>query len=291
MTRTTSVRIACALAAIGIMTAAQGASAPAPRPRAEVEAVLAQAPDASVPEELRELDVVLVADEKDHGENEHDYPLWQTRWRALLGSAPHVRVTTAWKWPSPAQFESADLIVRFCWGHYDDERLDELGAYLERGGGYVSVHPAVITDKAHSARVAASLGLAFEEGYSLWRHGALTLELPNRDHPICMGLPPAIELVDEAYWHFRGDEGDVTVLATSTEAVEKGSKETRPEPMVWTHEPGSGRVFTCILGHNTWTFDDAHFRILLLRGMAWAAGESPYRFDSLVLEGEKLFEE
>jgi hypothetical protein len=34
--------------------------------------------------------------------------------------------------------------------------------------------------------------------------------------------------------------------------------------------------------------DDPYFRILLLRGMAWAAGESPYRFDELVTRGIPL---
>jgi type 1 glutamine amidotransferase len=42
---------------------------------------------------------------------------------------------------------------------------------------------------------------------------------------------------------------------------------------------GKGRVFGCVLGHYAATFDDPFFRILLLRGMAWAAGESPYRWD------------
>src|SRR5690606_6796201 len=35
---------------------------------------------------------------------------------------------------------------------------------------------------------------------------------------------------------------------------------------------------------------DPYFRIMLLRGMAWAAGESPYRFDPLVLCGARVSE-
>jgi hypothetical protein len=58
---------------------------PPPRTRAEVEAVLAKAPPAPSASELRPLNIVLLADEKDHGLNEHDYPLWQMRWNALLG--------------------------------------------------------------------------------------------------------------------------------------------------------------------------------------------------------------
>ena len=42
------------------------------------------------------------------------------------------------------------------------------------------------------------------------------------------------------------------------------------------------------LGHFDWTFDDPFFRTILLRGIAWAAGESPYRFDPLILRGIPL---
>ena len=49
--------------------------------------------------------------------------------------------------------------------------------------------------------------------------------------------------------------------------------------MVWTFQKGKGRVFASIMGHYTWTFDDPLFRILALRGLAWAAGEPVHRFD------------
>jgi hypothetical protein len=60
--------------------------------------------------------------------------------------------------------------------------------------------------------------------------------------------------------------------------------------MVWAVERGKGRVFSTILGHYTWTFDDPLARALILRGMAWAAGEDDAvrRFDRLVLDGVKL---
>jgi type 1 glutamine amidotransferase len=58
--------------------------------------------------------------------------------------------------------------------------------------------------------------------------------------------------------------------------------------MFWAHPHGRGRVFGCVPGHYTWTFDDPYFRLLLLRGMAWAAGGSPYRFDPLVLRGARV---
>ena len=50
------------------------------------------------------------------------------------------------------------------------------------------------------------------------------------------------------------------------------------QPVFWCYELGEGRVFGCVPGHSAQTFDDPVFRKLLLRGIAWAAGESPLRF-------------
>jgi type 1 glutamine amidotransferase len=72
-----------------------------------------------------------------------------------------------------------------------------------------------------------------------------------------------------------GDTTKVEVLATAEE-------EGKPWPMVWTFTKGRGRVFGSILGHYSWTYDDSLFRALILRGLAWAAGEPTTRFDALV---------
>jgi type 1 glutamine amidotransferase len=292
------------------------AEAPKPRSRSEIESVLAKAPKPPARQKLRELNIVLVAFKKDHGQNEHDYPLWQKRWAVLLGGkdagrenqvnlygpapkgkkkltlagAPKVNVSTAYGWPSKEQFEKADLVAAFCYIQYDKEKLMELEKFLSRGGGFVILHPAVIIPKgANIVDDAAHLmGLAWEYDYTRWRHGQMSLKIAAADHPICLGLPGTIDLLDEAYWPLKGDRSKVTILATSDETVSKDSDQTKPEPMFYTYEYGKGRVFSCILGHYTWTFDDPYFRILMLRGMAWAANESPYRFDRLVMRGIEL---
>jgi type 1 glutamine amidotransferase len=57
--------------------------------------------------------------------------------------------------------------------------------------------------------------------------------------------------------------------------------------MLWTRTVGKGRVFVSIPGHFSWTFDDPVFRVLLLRGIAWAAGEPVDRFNELATVGVK----
>jgi len=299
-----------------LISALWSAEAPKSRSRSEVKAVLAKAPKPPAKRQLSELDVVLVAFKKDHGPNEHDYTLWQKRWAVLLGGrkagqekqvnlygpapegkqkatlsgAPKVKVSTANGWPSKEQFKTADLIVIFCYVQWDEQKLKDLKEFLSRGGGFVILHPAVIIPKGKNItnQVTKLIGLAWEYDYTRWRHGSMNLKITAPDHPICLGLPKSIHLLDEAYWPLKGDLSKVTVLATSDETISKDSQKTKPEPMFYIYEHDKGRVFSCILGHYTWTFDDPYFRILLLRGMAWAAGQSPYRFDRLVLRGIPL---
>jgi type 1 glutamine amidotransferase len=59
----------------------------------------------------------------------------------------------------------------------------------------------------------------------------------------------------------------------------RGSTLRAAQPMFWCYEPGKGRVFGCVPGHSARTFDNPAFRKLLLRGIAWAAGDDPSRFD------------
>lgn len=321
---------------------------PDPRSRAEVESVLSKAPVLS-DKNLRDLHIVLLASEKDHGINEHDYPLWQKNWNLLLGGkkkdsdgtqinlfgpenevpvdemkegAAKVKVSTAWEWPSKKQFKSADLIVAFSVVKWSNERNSELHKYLSRGGGFVTIHMSCVVGNALFDKtsgeiskasvedggidlddeVAELIGLSWNWDYTRWRHGPMNLDLVDKDHPICLGLPRQIYFMDEAYWPLHGDRSKVTTIASSKETIGnfKASKSveaiqqkwptepTKDEPMFWAYEYGKGRVYGCILGHYSWTFDDPYFRILLLRGMAWAAGESAYRFDSLVLKGATI---
>ena len=54
-----------------------------------------------------------------------------------------------------------------------------------------------------------------------------------------------------------------------------------PGTVLLGYELGKGRVFGCVPGHCAQTFDNPLFRKLLLRGIAWAAGENPLRFGDL----------
>jgi type 1 glutamine amidotransferase len=208
----------------------------------------------------------------------------------LAQGAAGVRVATADQWPSPEQWQTADAIVAFCYLAWTPERIAQLGAYLDRGGGLAIVHSATWTRPQPSAEVAAVLGVG---GFQRWRHGAVALETARPEHPICLGLPRVLPLVDESYWPPTpsADAARVQILAASQEADGPGQAAASPQPMFWTYERGRGRVFACVLGHYSWTFDDPYFRLWLLRGIAWSARENPYRLDDLALRSAAVTDE
>jgi type 1 glutamine amidotransferase len=268
--------------------AADPTTAPAPRDKAEVDAVLAKAPKVTF--DPKPIHVLLIAGPKDHGPNEHDYPAFQKSWSALLAKAPATKVSTAWEWPKPQQWDGVDVAVCYLRTKWTKEQIDDVNKLQSRGGGVVLVHWAIAPDQAgHWDEHRALVGLNWRR--VKYRHGPLELNLPNADHPITLGLPKWIKLLDEAYWPMDGDASKVTVLATSDERMADADA-PKPMPMFWTYEPAhGGRAVVCILGHYMWTFDDPLFRLLLMRGIAWSGGKEPYRFDSLATDPTKTLAE
>jgi hypothetical protein len=254
--------------------------APPPRSRAEVQAVLKATPSPNEPSR-RPLKILLMSGEKDHGIDEHDYPAWQDRWARLLPRPGRVSVHTANGWPPPEEFDWADVIVWFSANPgWTAEKGGEFDKFFARGGGMVFLHYAV-NGRAAPEALAERIGLAWRDGPSKFRHGPVDLKISEKArHPITAGMT-RVHFVDESYWKLVGDPVRVQVLATSEE-------DGKDQPMVWARETGRGRAVGCILGHYSWTFDDPLFRILVLRSIAWSAGENVSRLQELATVGARV---
>jgi len=222
-----------------------------------------------------------VAGPKDHGAGEHDYPQWQKDWTPLMKKLPKVEVSTAFGAPDDKQWESTDLAVFYCWGpqFWNDASYKQLDRFLARGGGVVLLHSATIAEKGPE-QFAERVGLCYRSLIK-FRHGPVDMNVPAaaKAHPVMRGFG-VVPQVDESYWP-HVEAGKVTVLATTPE-------EGAERPMAWGSQRGKGRVFGTLLGHYTWTFDDPLARVLILRGMAWAAGEPAGRFEALATDGVEL---
>ncbi|MFO0922301.1 MAG: ThuA domain-containing protein [Pirellulales bacterium] len=252
--------------------------APPLRSQKEVDEVLAGSKELATP--FKRLTICLIAGDKDHGPGEHDYPAWQQAWRALLDAAPEVDVELAWGFPSDDQLDRAKLLVFFQKGTWNAERANKMDRYFAKGGGATYIHWAV-NGEDQVQEMSNRIGLASRGGAIKFRHGPLTLDLHHTDHPILRNMKDHLELYDESYWLLTGAPDRITLLASSLE-------EGEARPQVWTYDRGQGRVFGCIPGHYSWTFDDPLFRILLLRGMAWSANEPIDRFNELVPLGARM---
>ncbi|HYH54978.1 MAG TPA: ThuA domain-containing protein, partial [Anseongella sp.] len=224
--------------------------------------------------------ILWVSGPKDHGPDEHDYPLQQKRWARLLSLAENVEVDTVNGWPDQAQFDKADVVV-FYWNYqaFNEENGKQLDAFLAKGGGLVYLHYAVDATQNPEA-LANRIGLAWKGGHSKFRHGRQPLDFGDTPHPITRGFESTV-FEDESYWELIKGNKEINLLAS-------GHEEGKPIPMLWTVEQGKGRVFVSILGHFNWTFDDPLFRILLLRGISWAGNRPTDEMIDIVNMGARV---
>ena len=121
--------------------------------------------------------------------------------------------------------------------------------------------------------LAQRIGLASDSVKTKYLHTPIDLKIvAPSNHPIIRGLPREIHFLDEPYWPMFGDTNRIEVVAAA-------DMDGEARPLVWTFRKGKSRVFASIPGHYDWTFDDPLFRILALRGVAWAAGEPVGRLE------------
>ena len=247
-------------------------------------------------EPSRELNIVWVwGIDRNHAEGAHEFVKAKDLFVDLLGAVGRVTVDTAKLFPTKSQWEKADLVVFYVQLEaLKKPDFDLMDDYLRRGGGLIVIHAAMISSGDDVAR---RFGLAWDREATRWGVLPAASRINTEiDHEIFRGFPESIELVDELYWNLGGDLNAITVLATSQAGPPFASQgpptsdqlDGKSWPLFWTKQIGKGRVFGSIPGHNLFTFNDAYFRIILLRAMAWAMNESFDPFKPLVTQGIKL---
>jgi uncharacterized protein len=134
----------------------------------------------------------------------------------------------------------------------------------------------------HHASSAFTGGTPFEMEFEKiiaggWRkqghHGAMHefVVTVRKEHPITKGIKEFKHGRDELYQNsvmLPGSE----VLATAFSDKAKDPKNTgNQEPMVWIAKYGKGRVYHNVLGHDVEAMQSPGFKVLMLRGVEWAA--------------------
>lgn len=228
-----------------------------------------------------------------HAPGAHDYLRVRDLMRGLLEKVSRVTVEAVYQFPSKEQFAKADLVAMYLHlPSLSDEQYGNFKQFVRRGGGVVALHEtAIMRPSAAGRKLAECIGMAWDEGRSKW--GAIFEEISiENEHEIFRGFPKKLRLVDEFYWNLHRLE-EVEILGTVRTGPPRGSRGPVPpeqlskeaSPMFWTLESGKGRVFGTTTGHNTFTYYDPEFRIVLFRAMAWVLRERPDPFMPLVFDG------
>ncbi len=152
----------------------------------------------------------------------------------------------------------------------EPEENSVLRRYMEEsigntGQGIVLLHHALLTFQAWQTFTNVS-GLSNRGGDTFQFHQNETVDehilLPA--HPIVNGLEDFV-LVDETYTIGEPDQPGNEILITTQNA-------SSLKNIAWTRRYKNSRVFCYASGHDNAAYSNENFRIVVARGLAWAAG-------------------
>lgn len=152
------------------------------------------------------------------------------------------------------------------WGYETDPATQQaIETFVAAGGGLVGNHTAPICfDDWPGWREV--LGGAWN-----WERSSHPLPAPvhatlGGSHPVVDGLSGGLDLVDEVYGDLDLADG-VEVLGTA-----RRHPGDEPQPVVWAHHHGEGRVVYDAFGHDAASLHDPAHARLLRQAVGWVTG-------------------
>lgn len=150
------------------------------------------------------------------------------------------------------------------------EARDQLTRFVASGGGLVLVHFACGAWQDWPQFVELA-GRVWDP--QLRPHdprGVFVVRIVDSQHPITSSLCD-FATDDELYTCLAGDK-PIQILATAKSCVDG-----LEYPIAFVHTYYKGRVFHCVLGHDSRAFEAEQVGELFRRGTAWAAGLLPFK--------------
>jgi type 1 glutamine amidotransferase len=194
--------------------------------------------------------------------------------KTLLAKDPRLEVTLVedLKFLASAELRKYDAVVLH-FKNFDPKvpgpaAQRNLEEYVRGGGGLVLVHFACGAFQEWPEFVQLAGRVWNPKFRPHDPHGKFRVEIADGKHPITRGMTP-FETTDELYTCLDGTV-PIHVLATAVSKVDK-----KVYPMAFVLEPGKGRTFHCVLGHDVGAYAAAGVGELFRRGTAWAAGLEP----------------
>ena len=150
-----------------------------------------------------------------------------------------------------------------------DARRDALVGFLKAGKGVVGLHAAG-DSHYHWPWYGQMMGGYFERHPKGTPKGTLTVA--NAKHPATAKLPKTITRNDEWYYYKDFNPLMQVLITVDPATIGDGEADVNPNPVVWYHEFGGGRVFYSGLGHTSESYAEPYMVDLMTGGLKYAVG-------------------
>ena len=150
-----------------------------------------------------------------------------------------------------------------------DRARRHLEQYVREGGGLVVLHFALYAFPTWDSyrELLGRVWVGRVTGKKISAHpprGTFAVRVVDASHPVSAGLDD-FEADDELFSKLQGSGKIRTLLSARSPLTDAD------EPVAWVREFGEGRVFACILGHDTRARELPAFRRLVTQAVLWTA--------------------
>lgn len=150
------------------------------------------------------------------------------------------------------------------------ERRDALVGFLKAGKGVVGLHAAA-DSHYHWPWYGQMMGGYFERHPKGTPKGTLTVV--DAKHAATAKLPRTVTRNDEWYYYKDFNPLMRVLITVDPATIGDGQTDVNPNPVVWSHEFGGGRVFYNGLGHTSQAYDEPYIIDVITGGLKYAIGK------------------
>ena len=149
-------------------------------------------------------------------------------------------------------------------------KRDALQGFLKDGKGVVGLHAAA--DSHYNwGWYGQMIGGYFERHPKGTPKGTVTVI--DAKNPATAKLPKTLERNDEWYYYKDFDPTVHVLITVDPASIGDGEADVNPNPLVWCHAFGGGRVFYSGLGHTSESYSEPYLVNLLSGALVYAVGK------------------
>jgi len=154
---------------------------------------------------------------------------------------------------------------------FQGARREALQGFLKAGKGVIGLHAAA--DSHYNWDwYGRMIGGYFDHHPKGTPKGVVTVV--DAHHPATAKLPKTLERHDEWYYYKDFDPTMRVLVTIDPKSIgDSGEADVNPNPLVWCHDFGGGRVFYSALGHSDESWSEPYMINLMTGALAYAVGK------------------